>query len=196
VGIVILKKLLCGLLLITLFITFIALAYHEVFAVENLDRYWSVLTGDQQIPPVNTSAVGFIALKFTDDVTRLVYIVNAEHINNITGVYLYEGDHGQNRTVVLDLLNGTRELRKNVDQLLHINELGRTRGTISIGGVTKDDLQGILKGKSLSELYKMIVDGSVYVDINTKKYPDGEIQGDRFVAVDRVFPDFTDFNWR
>jgi hypothetical protein len=148
----IVTKLLCGLFVVTLFIPFIYLApiYHKVLAVENLDRYWSVLTGDQQIPPVNTSAVGFIALKFTDDVTRLVYIVNAENIRNVTGIYLYQRDKGQNGTVVLDLLNGTRDLRKNVDQLLHVNELGRIRGTLSIGDATKDDLQGTLKGKSLS----------------------------------------------
>jgi hypothetical protein len=130
-------------------------------AVENLDRYWSVLTGNQQTPPVNTSAVGFIALKFTDDVTRLVYIVNVENIRNVTGVNLYEGSHGQNGSVILDLLNGTRELRKNVDQLLHINEHGRIRGTISIGGATKDDVQGQLKGKSLSDLNKLIANGTV-----------------------------------
>jgi hypothetical protein len=194
----IVTKLISGLFAVILLIPFLDLApiYHISFAVENLDRYWSVLTGDQQIPPVNTSAVGFIALKFTDDVTRLVYIVNVENIRNVTGIYLYQGGHSQNRTIVLDLLNGTRELRKNVDQLLHVNEHGRIRGTLAIGGATKDDLRGTLKGKSLSDLNKMIVDGSIYVDIITKKFPNGEIRGTTFIGIDRIFPDFTDFKWK
>jgi hypothetical protein len=41
-----------------------------------------------------------------------------------------------------------------------------------------------------------MVDGSVYVDINTKKFPNGEIRGYRFIGIDRVFPDFTDFKWK
>jgi len=29
-----------------------------VNAAENLDRFWSILTGDQQLPPVTTVALG------------------------------------------------------------------------------------------------------------------------------------------
>lgn len=42
-----------------------------VYAAENLDRYWSVLTGDQQLPPNDTNALGYVGLKFQDDRTRL-----------------------------------------------------------------------------------------------------------------------------
>jgi hypothetical protein len=59
-------------------------------AAEDLDRYWSILTGDQQTPPVTTDAIGYLGLKFQDDRTRLVYIVNAEHIGKVTAVYLYQ----------------------------------------------------------------------------------------------------------
>ncbi len=70
-----------------------------VYAAENLDRYWSVLTGDQQIPPVTTDALGYVGLKFQDDRTRLVYIVNTEHIGKVTAVYLYQIDKTQNGTL-------------------------------------------------------------------------------------------------
>ena len=60
-----------------------------VNAAENLDRYWSVLTGDQQLPPVTTDAIGYVGLKFQDDRTRLAYSVHAEHIGKVTAVYLY-----------------------------------------------------------------------------------------------------------
>ncbi len=67
------------------------LAYSAV--VENaygqLDRYWMVLSGDQQTPAVSTDAIGFVSLKFDDDSTRLIYNVNLDNIHNVTGVYLY-----------------------------------------------------------------------------------------------------------
>ena len=34
-----------------------------VNAAENLDRFWSILSGDQQLPPVTTVALGYVGLK-------------------------------------------------------------------------------------------------------------------------------------
>ena len=62
------------------------------YAAENLDRFWSILTGDQQTPPVTTDAIGYVGLKFQDDRTRLAYSVHAEHIGKVTAVNLYQID--------------------------------------------------------------------------------------------------------
>ena len=159
-----------------------------VYAAENLDRYWSVLTGEQQLPPNDTNALGYVGLKFQDDRTRLVYIVNAEHIGKVTAVNLYQTDKGQNGTLVLDLLHSPRELMKGVDKVVEKTLEGKTKGTISIGGATRDDLQGQLKGKSLSDLHELIVNGSIYVSIHTKDFPNGEIRGNSFVGINRLFP--------
>jgi len=166
------------------------------YAAENLDRYWSVLTGEQQLPPNNTNALGYVGLKFQDDRTRLVYIVNAEHIGKVTAVNLYQTDKEQNGTLVLDLLHSPRELMKGVDKVVEKTLEGKTKGTISIGGATSDDLQGQLKGKSLSDLHELIVNGSIYVNIHTKDFPNGEIRGNSFVGINRLFPDFTDIKWK
>ena len=66
-----------------------------VYAHENLDRFWSILTGDQQLPPVTTYAIGYVGLKFQDDRTSLVYSVHAEHVGKVTAVYLYQIDKEQ-----------------------------------------------------------------------------------------------------
>ena len=79
------------------------------------------LTGDQQLPPNDTNALGYVGLKFQDDRTRLVYIVNAEHIGKITAVNLYQTDKEQNGTLVLDLLHSPRELMKGVDKVVEKN---------------------------------------------------------------------------
>jgi CHRD domain len=164
------------------------------YAAEDLDRYWSILTGDQQTPSVTTDALGYVGLKFQDDRTRLVYNVNAEHIGKVTAVYLYQTDKAQNGTTVLDLLHSPREL-KSIDKVVDKTPQGKTKGTVSMGGAISDDLQGQLKGKSLSDLLKLMVNGSVYVSIHTKDFPNGEIRGNSFVGIDRLFPDFTDIKW-
>ena len=150
----------------------------------------------QQTPPVTTDAIGYVGLKFQDDRTTLVYSVHAEHIGKVTAVYLYQIDKEQNGTIVLDLLHSPRELIKGVDKVVDKTSEGKTKGTVSMGGATSDDLQGRLKGKSLSDLHELIVNGTVYVSIHTKDFPNGEIRGISFVGIDRLFPDFVDIKWK
>jgi len=40
-------------------------------------------TWDQIIPPVKTDAIGYIGLKYPDDMSKMVYTVNAENIGNV-----------------------------------------------------------------------------------------------------------------
>jgi hypothetical protein len=165
------------------------------YAAENLDRFWSILTGNQQTPPVATDAIGYVGLKFQDDRTRLMYSVHAEHIAKVTAVYLYHIDNMQNGTIVLDLLHSPRELRS-IDKVVDKTPQGKKKETVSMGGAISDDLQGQLKDKSLSDLHKLIDNGTVYVSIHTKDFPNGEIRGNSFVGIDRIFPDFTDIKWK
>ena len=184
-----------------LFIAFLGLSVQLLsyipmtYAVENLDRFWSVLTGDQQTPPVTTDAIGYVGLKFQDDRTRLMYSVHAEHIGKVTAVYLYQVDKTQNGTIVLDLLHSPREL-KGIDKVVDKTPQGKTKGTVSMGAAISDDLQGRLKDKTLSDLHNLIDNGTVYITIHTKDFPNGEIRGNSFVGIDRIFPDFTDIGWK
>ena len=157
----------------------------------NLDRFWSILTADQQVPPTNSTAKGFFGAKFMNNFSRVVYSVNVQGIGNVTGIYL----KNQNGTIILDLLNETRELRKNIDKVVYHNN-GITRGTIALGAATKKDLQGTLEGKPLYSLLASMVNGSSYIVINTKEFPNGEIRGNSFVGIDRVFPDIPDIKWK
>jgi hypothetical protein len=64
-----------------------------------------------------------------------------------------------------------------------------------MGGITKEDLDGPLKGKTLSNLRDLMTDGKIYVGVSTKNYHDGEISGNLFIPIDRVFPDMDEFKW-
>ena len=191
-----LMQLLVFLFIIASVISLQLLTYNPItYAAENLDRYWSILTGDQQTPPVTTDAIGYVGLKFQDNRTRLTYSVHAEHIGKVTAVNLYQTDKEQNGTIVLDLLHSPREL-KSIDKVVDKTPQGKTKGTVSMGAAISDDLQGQLKGKTLSDLHKLIDSGTVHVSIHTKDFPNGELRGNSFVGIDRIFPDFTDVRWK
>ena len=98
------------------------------YAVVNQDRYWSVISGVQQIPPVNTSAIGYAGFKFPDDMTWLLFTVNAENIGNVTGVYLYQNDTNQSGTKVLDLLKAERKHPTDDAKIVNITSKGKMTG--------------------------------------------------------------------
>jgi CHRD domain len=160
-----------------------------------IDRYWTALTGNQQVPPVKTNALGFVGLKFQDDLSRFVFTVNPENIGNVTGIYIYKGIKNQNGTVVLDLMNAERDV-KMYKRIINVTSEGKIAGTLTTGGITKKDLQGELKGKSVSDFYNLMVNGSIYVSIHTKDFPKGEIRGSSFVPIDDLFPTDSVIQWK
>ena len=193
------KKLLF-LLTVTIILVLVELVYSNIsINAVQVDRYWSVLDGDQQKPSTITHAHGYIGLKFTEDFKKLVYNVNLNNIDNITGIYIYSrGDNNHGGNMILDLLEEAKEVKvkqiydETNANLTHDNEL---EGSIAVGGVTSDDLEGELNGKSLVDLQKLMLNGKVYVTVQTKDYPLGEIAGNEFVPIDRFFPDISDFDW-
>ena len=164
-----------------------------------VDRYWSVLDGDQQILPTTTYAHGYIGLKFTEDFKKLVYNVNVNNIDDITGIFVFSrGNNTRNATMILDLLEEAKEVKvkeKYKETNMKLAHKSEVEGTIAVGGVTSDDLQGELKGKSLEDLYKLMLNGGIFVIVVTKQFPRGEIGGGEFVPIDRFFPDISDFDW-
>lgn len=164
-----------------------------------VDRYWSVLEGDQLSPPTTTYAHGFIGLKFREDFKQLVYNVNVNNIDNITGMYIYSrGDNAKNGTMLLDLLEEAKEVKvkdKYKETNLKLANKTEVEGTVAVGGVTSDDLRGELTGKSLENLHNLMVNGRIFVIVITQQFPQGEIGGGEFVPIDRFFPDISDFDW-
>ena len=160
-----------------------------------IDRYWTALTGNQQIPPVKTDALGFVGLKFQDDLSRFVFTVNAENIGNVTGIYIYKGKENQNGTVVLDLMKAERDLKMD-KRIINVTSEGKMTGTLTTGGITKKELQGELKDKSVSDFYNLMTNGSIYVSILTKDFPKGEIRGNSFVGIDDLVPTDIGIQWK
>jgi hypothetical protein len=183
-----------------IFILMLITSIHSNATVHALqvDRYWSVLEPSKS---TITFANGFIGMKFREDFKQMVFNVNVNNIDNITGIYLYNhGDNTQNRnaTMILDLLNESKEVKvkdKFKEASKTLSKKHEIEGTVAVGGVTSDDLEGILKGKSLKSLHKLVQNEDVNVIVATKEFPRGEIYGHEFVPIDRFFPDISDFKW-
>jgi len=175
----------------------VSICSNEVNAV-HVDRYWSVLQAYHQNPS-SLSAHGFVGMKFREDFKQLVFNINVNNIDNITGIYLYGNNHNsKNSSMILDLLQEAKEVKvkdKYKEATVMLASKHKVEGTVAVGGVTSDDLQGELKGKSLKDLHKMLVNGQTYVVVLTKQFPSGEIGGGDFVSIDRFFPDTSDFQW-
>lgn len=181
---------------VLILITLIAFSFGTIHALP-VDRYWSVLEPQKQ----STDANGFIGLKFREDFKQLVFNVNVNNIDNITGIYLYNrGDNTQNKntTMILDLLEESKEVKvkdKFKEASTMLSKKHEIEGTVAVGGVTSDDLRGELEGRSLKSLHKLVQNEDVYVIVVTKQFPQGEIYGYEFVPIDRFFPDISDFKW-
>jgi hypothetical protein len=159
-----------------------------------VNRYWVALNPNHQ-PPLTTDGKGYVGFKFSDDFNQLIYNVNVHNIDNITGVYLYLKNDTQGEDPVLDLLKKYRESNREKDRWSDVTREGQTTGTINLSGVTKKEIIGPLKGESMKDLHKLMVDNMLYVVVYTKDYPNGELRGDSFVGMDDVFHDADEFNW-
>jgi hypothetical protein len=73
-----------------------------------VDRYWAVLTAYNEISPNTSNAVGFVALKF-QDLKKLIFSINVDNIDNVTGIHIYQGVKNQSASIVLDLIQDARE---------------------------------------------------------------------------------------
>ena len=130
----------------------------------------------------------------------MVFNVNINNTDNITGIYLYNhSDNTQNRnaTMILDLLNESKEVKvKDMfkEASKKLSKKHEIEGTVAVG-VTSDDLERVLKGKSLKSLHKLVQNEYVNVIVATNEFPQGEIYGHDFVPIGRFFPDISDFKW-
>jgi hypothetical protein len=186
-------------LLIISIATLPGIIYSNTAEAVQVERYWTVLQAYDDSAH-NTDAHGFIGVKFREDFKQLVYNVNVNNIDNITGIYLYSrGNDNEEPRIILDLLKEAKEVRvkdifKETSTLL--GKKHDIKGTVAVGGVTSDDLHGDLKGKSLKDLHKLMLHGGTFIKILTKEFPRGEIGGSDFVPIDRFFPDMSDFRWK
>jgi CHRD domain len=138
------------------------------------DQFSARLTGDNEVPPVDTDARGRVRLVVNSAQDAVDYQISFSNLNGIvTGAHIHSGGSGTNGPIVADL---------NVHGAFASASAGgggasATTSTSTGGTITSADLQGPLGGKQISDLIKIIEDGKAYVNVHTDQNPGGEIRG-------------------
>lgn len=128
------------------------------------------LTGDQQAPPVETSARGGAVFALDEDGSRLHYALAVEGLEDTTMAHIHHGSTGENGPVVTWLYPAP-EVQS--PQLL----AGTFTGVLASDIVTETDLTGPFADDSLATLVDEMAAGDTYVNVHTEANPEGEIRG-------------------
>ncbi len=130
------------------------------------------LTGAQEVPPVDTRAVGGAEFVVSEDGTQIDFevmlrnnIVSNAGLRVVTMAHLHLAPAGSNGQVVVNLLEGID--RPNINAPLR-----SITGSIDTSG-----LVGPLAGASLQDLIVEMGNGNIYVNVHTEAFPAGEIRG-------------------
>ena len=142
----------------------ITFSNHIVFAQK--DKFNAKLSGQEEVPPVQTTASGMAWFKPMQD--KVWFKVNVTDMQGVTQAHIHTGKVGENGPVVVTLYKS--------DTPQPIN------GKLAYGNITTNLLEGPMKGKQLSDLATAMSNGSTYVNVHTEKQPNGEIRGQIMMA--------------
>jgi CHRD domain-containing protein len=149
-----------SLIIAVIFITSLSSTTTSVFAAQQ--KFTAKLSGDQQVPPIQTSASGIAWFKPMQD--NIWFKVNVTDIQGVTMAHIHSGKQGENGPPVVPLYKSE-------------TPSGQMSGVLAKGNITADTFQGPMAGKQISDLITAMQNGETYVNIHTQQNPDGEIRG-------------------
>ncbi|MGI9012566.1 MAG: CHRD domain-containing protein [Nitrososphaeraceae archaeon] len=153
-----------SLSLITALTSITYLSSTPVFAVPSGDqqKFTAQLSGDQQVPPIQTNTSGMTWFKPKQD--RIEFELNVTDLQGITMAHIHNAKQGENGPPVVPLF-------KSESPTILIN------GKLANGNITASMLEGPMAGKQLSDLSIAMSNGTTYVNVHTEQNPNGEIRG-------------------
>lgn len=157
-----LSRFVFGLLVIALFPSLVTA---EAPARRNFRTH---LSGENEVPPVETPAQGQAIFRFSKDGSLLYYKLIVANIEDVQMAHIHIAPAGANGPVVLWLYP---------DGPPPVLIEGRFSGVLAEGTVDSDALVGPLAGMTLLELALAMESGAAYVNVHTIAFPAGEIRG-------------------
>lgn len=130
------------------------------------------LSGDQVVPPVQTSASGTFTLMIETSPSgtfNISYQLDVKDIVDVTAAHIHLGAAGTNGDVIVPLFTGPPKT-------------GSFTGTLASGTITEADLTGPMQGKTFQDLAGVVLAGGTYVNVHTTANPNGEIRGQIVVS--------------
>src|SRR5215211_9129076 len=96
-------------------ITLIIIPFYTFNAALSEDKkYFTPLTGMEEVPPVNTNSTGIALFELVNN--NINYKLNVTNLDNIKAAHIHSGEFGQNGDIVvtlfqsatpIDIMNGT-----------------------------------------------------------------------------------------
>jgi len=132
----------------------------------SISHFEATLSGDNEVPPVVTSAQGKFMLLINKDSTGFVYrleIENAIDILSESGAHLHCGVEGVNGPIVIHLTGATP---------------GGFDGSFGMSAERNtSDIVDTSCGDSILEFIRFMKSGNIYVNVHSTAWPGGEIRG-------------------
>jgi hypothetical protein len=131
--------------------------------------FTSALDGKQQVPPVTTNATGTTTVVLSPDQTTLSFSLTFANLSGApAAAHLHNAPAGQNGPIATDANGNNIELQ---------NLPNDTNGTVGPQTFTVN-----------APFVAQLVQGNIYANVHTAKFPDGEIRGQLAMA-NGVFTD-------
>ncbi|MGA7369223.1 MAG: CHRD domain-containing protein [Nitrososphaeraceae archaeon] len=139
--------------------------------------YSAPLSGDSEVPKVNTQASGEARFESNAQAAALgdaaaaassssdmSYEITAQSIEEVTAAHIHMGKNNENGPVVFTLFDPD-------------TPTGEINGRLVSGTINVQSLEGPLEGKQISDLVDLFDRGDAYVNVHTQTNPNGEIRG-------------------
>jgi hypothetical protein len=127
------------------------------------------LSGENEVPPVETNAQGQAKFQLNKAGDELSYNLIVANIEDVFMAHIHSAPPGANGPVVTWLYPEEGP----PPQLIP----GRFDGLLATGTITADDLVGPLDGHDLDELIALAGSGDAYVNVHTLEHRGGEVRG-------------------
>jgi CHRD domain len=139
------------------------------------DNFVATLSGDREVPPRDTQAVGVATFKLREDGAALRFKVNVANLDNAVAAHIHCGAVGVNGPVGVTLFMGAPAG-------------GGVNGTLAEGTITAPDPGNGCGWVDLAAVLAAIGSGATYVNVHTNDgvappnsgpgdFPGGEIRG-------------------
>ena len=131
-------------------------------------RFHIRLTGDQQVPAVNTTAFGFAEVQLSEDNNTLSFEVVVCNIANVIASHIHVGAAATNGPVVLPFFGSSTPFNstRGCDIL--------AEGTRTPGNLVVRPEAGI---NTWTDFINALIAGNSYVNVHTTAHTGGEIRG-------------------
>lgn len=154
-------------------------------------QFVAKLSGNNEVPPVNTNATGIANFTVNPDEQSLHYTLTVHNITGVVGADIHWGTATQDGPVVISLFNSSN------------TPTGKVNGVLAKGTITSSDIKGNMTSKpgvmeivakgtmtskpiiihvqglvgSVSDLIILFTSSNAYVNVHTQMHNNGEIRG-------------------